>query len=179
MVRTARLADVARAIGRSVDAVRKRAQRSGAYSTIDHTGQRQRRRRAGSCQGTDLSPGHPAGRQRMDTMSDTKRSGGARDGRWPPDPEFPSNWWRGSRWKRALQRKHRSDRALWHSLWELVAWTKRENNRVRRAAGRVALREAVSEAEAERSIETAEAADGRAAEGAARHPTGMSGDRGR
>ena len=45
VVRTARLADVARAIGRSVDAVRKRAQRIGAYSTIDHTGERARRRR--------------------------------------------------------------------------------------------------------------------------------------
>ena len=43
VVRTARLADVARAIGRSVDAVRKRAQRIGAYSTIDHTGRRARR----------------------------------------------------------------------------------------------------------------------------------------
>ena len=44
VVRTARLADVARTIGRSVDAVRKRAQRIGAYSTIDHTGRRARRR---------------------------------------------------------------------------------------------------------------------------------------
>ena len=44
VVRTTRLADVARAIGRSVDAVRKRAQRIGAHSTIDHTGRRERRR---------------------------------------------------------------------------------------------------------------------------------------
>ena len=45
VVRAARLADVARRIGRSVDAVRKRAQRIGAYSTIDHTGRRERRGR--------------------------------------------------------------------------------------------------------------------------------------
>ena len=44
VVRTARLADVARAIGRSVDAVRKRAQRIGAHSTIDHAGRQERRR---------------------------------------------------------------------------------------------------------------------------------------
>ena len=105
-------------------------------------------------------------------MSDTKRAGGARDGRWPPDREFPSNWWRGSGFKLPLKRIR--DRVV--SDW--FRGTKRENNRMRRAADRVAVREAISEAEAERSIETAEAADGRAAEGAARHPTGMSGDRG-
>ena len=84
-------------------------------------------------------------------MSDTKRAGGA------------------------LRRIR--DRVV--SDWYSITATKRENNRRRRAADRVAVREAVSEAEAERSIETAEAADGRAAEGAARHPTGMSGDRGK
>ena len=91
-------------------------------------------------------------------MNDTKRAGGARDGAWPP-----------------LRRIR--DRVV--SDWYSTAATKRENNRRRRAADRVAVREAVSEEEAERSIETAEAADGRAAEGAARHPTGMSGDRGK
>lgn len=41
-VRTARLADVAKRIGRSLDAVRKRAQRIGAHSMVDHTGRRYR-----------------------------------------------------------------------------------------------------------------------------------------
>ena len=109
-------------------------------------------------------------------MSDTKRAGGARDGRWSPDPDFPSiNWWRGSRFKLPLRRIR--DRVV--SDWFSIVGTKRENNRRRRVADRVTLREAVSEAEAERSIETAEPADGRAAEGVARHPTGKSGDRGK
>ena len=96
-------------------------------------------------------------------MSDTKRAGGARDGRWPPDPEFPSNWLRGSGFKLPLKRIR--DRVV--SGW--FRGTKRENNRLRRAADRVAVREAISEAEAERSIETAEPAEGRAAEGSVMH----------
>ena len=115
--------------------------------------------------GTDLSPG-PAGRQRMDTMSDTKRAGGTRDGAtWGPEPDV--NFWRGSRWKPALKRPRRSDRVVPDFID--IAGTKRENNRLRRAADRVAVREAISEAEAERSIETADPAEGRAAEGSVMH----------
>ena len=107
-------------------------------------------------------------------MSDTKRAGGTRDGVKCGGETSGNLWvWAGSRFKRPLKRI--GDRVV--SDW--FRGTKRENNRMRRAADRVTLREAVSEAEAERSIETAEPADGRAAEGVARHPTGMSGDRGK
>ena len=106
-------------------------------------------------------------------MSDTKRFGGVRDGArvWETD----TNWWRGDRFKPALRRIR--DRVVFDDVSAMG--TKRENNRRRRAADRVVLREAVSEAEAERSIEMVEPAEGKAAEGAARHPAGMSGDRGK
>ena len=57
VVRTARLADVARAIGRSVDAVRKRAQRIGAQSRWRRQRDQDGRRKSNQAGGPEVPDG--------------------------------------------------------------------------------------------------------------------------
>ena len=77
-------------------------------------------------------------------MSGTKRQGNARDGsKVPATPARFGNNWRGYRLKPALRHKRRSDTVAPDRGDE--ASTKRENNRLRRAADRIAIADGIEE----------------------------------
>ena len=87
-------------------------------------------------------------------MSDTKRAGNARDGARIGDKAPFRNNWRGYRAKEAIRRVKRSPEVV--PDWPDEKTTKRENNRIRRAADRVAVRRGIDEAAAERGSDEAE-----------------------
>ena len=78
-------------------------------------------------------------------MSDTRRHGGARDGRknWCRDAAAWMSRERGERFKRALRRGHRGD--VVRRGWNGDTATRRDNNRRRRAADKVTIRGAVAD----------------------------------